>query len=371
MLRLNLIFVLLSLALQAQCQTPTTDERNDVKVGAWYFGGWSVTPDKDGHTFHISPTLTSQYAYRSPIWGWREDSPQIMEQQIDYAADAGLDFWGICWYETGVRKEKVFEELNTVFNLFRKAPNRHRLEYFLLSCQPVSPQTWDAYCEKAIDMFKDENYMRVDGRAVMCFFNSQQVINDLGGEKATNSALEHFRAKAKQAGADDVIFGAVVPCQGDTTLQAQFRRSGFEFMTTYNNSDVGREKPGENDYANLMKGDKKSWDVLSSVADYMGMQYLPSMTVGYDMRPWGIDHPTLPKSDYWYTGETPERMAEQLRNIITWVRANQQTVLGGNLSVIYAWNENGEGGWLTPTLKEGNARLKAIKEVIETEKNKK
>jgi len=44
-----------------------------VKVGAWYFGGWSFPADQNGHTFHISPTLTTTFSDREPVWGWRED----------------------------------------------------------------------------------------------------------------------------------------------------------------------------------------------------------------------------------------------------------------------------------------------------------
>lgn len=340
------------------------------KVGAWYFGGWSVTPDETGHTFHISPTLTSKYADRSPVWGWREDKPGVMEQQIDYAADAGLDFWGICWYETSVRREKVFDELNTVLDLFLAAPNHDRLEFFLLSCLPVSPATWNAYCDKSIALFKQKNYLRVDGKPVMTFFNSQEIIKDLGGEEATRRALDAYRRRAAAAGAGELMIGAVTECQGDTTFQAKFKRCGFDFLTTYNNADTGRKAPGPNDYVHLTEGDAKSWEVISACTEYFSMKYLPSMTVGYDMRPWAVDHPTLPKSDYWYTGQTPERIASQLKRTIEWVRANSRKVLGGNLSVIYAWNENGEGGWLTPTFGEGNARLEAIREVIETEKKK-
>ena len=39
--------------------------------------------------------------------------------------------------------------------------------------------------------------------------------------------------------------------------------------------------------------------------------------------------------------------------------------------MIYAWNENSEGGWLTPTKAEGAARLNEIKKVIDEENNRK
>jgi len=35
--------------------------------------------------------------------------------------------------------------------------------------------------------------------------------------------------------------------------------------------------------------------------------------------------------------------------------------------LIHAWNENAKGGWLVPTLSEGNARLEAIRSVLRPE----
>ncbi|HRN56674.1 MAG TPA: glycoside hydrolase family 99-like domain-containing protein, partial [Agriterribacter sp.] len=87
---------------------------------------------------------------------------------------------------------------------------------------------------------------------------------------------------------------------------------------------------------------------------------------GYDMRPWAQDHPTIPASDFWYTGVTPEKIGEHLSEGIRWVKDHHAKTLG-NLLVMYAWNENGEGAWLTPTKMEGAARLAQIKEVIQRE----
>ena len=86
------------------------------------------------------------------------------------------------------------------------------------------------------------------------------------------------------------------------------------------------------------------------------------------MRPWAMDHPTIPASDYWYTGVTPEKIGQHLRNGIQWTKRNAKKVFG-NLILMYAWNENGEGAWLTPTKYENNARLEAVQKVIDEELN--
>ncbi len=41
-----------------------------------------------------------------------------------------------------------------------------------------------------------------------------------------------------------------------------------------------------------------------------------------------------------------------------------ETARPQRLLLIYAWNENGEGGYLTPTAKDGTAYLKAVQRAI-------
>ena len=363
-----ILVVMMSCSSGKDGETKGDEPLNEVKVGAWYFGGWSFPPDANGHTFHISPTLTTQFSNREPVWGWREDKPEIMVEQINYAADAGLSFWGFCWYENSlVSNPALMDHLNIALDLYLQAPNRKRLDFCLLSCHPVSPATWDTLCDRLIPYFKESNYLKVDGKPLLIFFNTDEVISGMGNIESTKLALESFREKARKAGVGEIMIGArTAPMAIDVNYQNKYKACGFDFLTTYQNADDGRLTPGANDYEFLIKGDRKAWTEISNHTD---LPYIPTMGTGYDMRPWAADHPNQPASDYWYVGATPERIAGHLKEAMEWTKDNSSKVLG-NLLFIYAWNENGEGGWLTPTKSEANARLEAIKEVI-NEKNKK
>lgn len=347
-------------------EKPVAVSKNPVKVGAWYFGGWSFKSDPEGHTFHISPTLVKDYDFRRPVWGWREDTPGVMERQIDAAADNGLSFWGFCWYENSLNPDnkETMDQLNIALDLFLKAENRTRLDFFLLSCFPVSPANWQQVCDETIRYFKEPNYYRVDNKPVIAFFNADEMLRGLGGEAGVKEALSRYRETARSRGFGEVLIGArTFPRANDPGFQQKYLACGFDFLTTYNNADDGRVKAGENAFGFLQEGDRKSWNEISAHSD---VPFLPVVGAGYDMRPWAKDHPTLPASDYWYANPSAVEIGRHLRAGMQWVKSNPGKALGRSV-ILYAWNENGEGAWLTPDSETGDARLKAIKKVIEEE----
>jgi hypothetical protein len=60
---------------------------------------------------------------------------------------------------------------------------------------------------------------------------------------------------------------------------------------------------------------------------------------------------------------SPKQLARHLQDAIDWTRKNRD-LNPANAVIIYAWNENDEGGWLIPTLSEGTGRLDAIRDVL-------
>ncbi len=63
---------------------------------------------------------------------------------------------------------------------------------------------------------------------------------------------------------------------------------------------------------------------------------------------------------------TPAQLAQHLREALEWTRQNRD-LNPANAILVYAWNENDEGGWLIPTLAEGTTRLDALAKVLKAE----
>jgi hypothetical protein len=84
---------------------------------------------------------------------------------------------------------------------------------------------------------------------------------------------------------------------------------------------------------------------------------VPLVNAGWDGRP--RDYPGA-----WYEQATPSEVADAVKAALDWNRENPKTARAQTV-LVYAWNEYDEGGWLCPTKTEGDARLKALREMLD------
>ena len=77
------------------CGAEAQDAKPRMKLGAYYFAGWAGkcsfddgTPENawaKGMPTHYTKRLATEFAGRTPLWGWRDDTQELMERQIDRA----------------------------------------------------------------------------------------------------------------------------------------------------------------------------------------------------------------------------------------------------------------------------------------------
>ena len=114
-------------------------------------------------------------------------------------------------------------------------------------------------------------------------------------------------------------------------------------------------------FAALAGAAERRWDAFREA----GLRVLPWVTSGWDPRP-RVEHPvswTTVAPDAWAQPGTPAEIAAHLERALAWT-ARYPATADANAVLIYAWNEFDEGGWLCPTLREGAARLDAIRRVL-------
>jgi hypothetical protein len=96
------------------------------------------------------------------------------------------------------------------------------------------------------------------------------------------------------------------------------------------------------------------------------MPYIPEITVGWDKRPWEGPDGRGGGEGWYYPDRTPEQVENFVRDAISWMDENPTKTTKERIVLLYAWNENGEGGYLMPTKGDPNGEfLKAVKRVAD------
>lgn len=321
-------------------------------VGAYYFDGWAGKSDRwrDDPAWtalnpptHLTKRLIEEFADRQPIWGWRDDSLAIMERQIDLAADHGIAFFAICWYWNKDPQKIEQDPKHTGLNLFLKAKNNHRLKFCLLVANHAGflfdgADDWAMAAEGWLPYFKHPQHVTVDGKPLVLIFNPRN------GDKDGLARVQAIVRKAGLPGA------AIAACGGGDA------KLGFTHATHYNIVPGYAGTSEARKYAELVEAHQRAW------RGSRDQPYMPTLSVGWDKRPWEGDRGLGQKPGWYFPDRTPAQLAAGLESAIAWMDQHPDQTVAERIVLLYAWNEFGEGGYLAPTKGDPEgAYLKAVK----------
>lgn len=356
---------------ETENEKETEVESKAVSVGVYYFDGWSgksryandpAQPWTKNAPTHLTKRLVEEFPEREPVWGWRNDSQEIMERQIDLAAENGVDFFLFCWYwrdNQGRLNEKAIDELphHTSLKLYLNARNKKKIKFALLvanhaGSEIIGTENWQAAIKYWAPYLKDKQYVKADGKPLIVLFGT-------GDEAINNEQLAAMQAAVKKEGFSSGI--SIAGCGS----QAR-KKAGFTHTTHYNVIPGYASGSEEHKYQELVDATKAQW----SGTTYQ--PYIPLLTAGWDKRPWegpdGLDQ----AEGWYYPDRTPEQFKQFLEDAVQWMKDHPTQTSKERLVLVYAWNELGEGGYLVPTKGDPEAvYLKQIKNVVEKENNTK
>jgi hypothetical protein len=338
----------------------TTEQEKKMTIGAYYFDGWAghnqSAEDAGEPWSRNAPTqltrrMVEEFPQREPVWGWRDDSPAIMERQIDLAADHGLAFFAFCWYwhdNGGPINEKAIEEdpKHTGLELFLKARNSHRMKFCLLVAnhdgfEIKGTEHWKQAADFWMRYLKDPQCVTVGGKPLVIIFNPG------GGDK---DGFAYLQEAARKMGLPGV---AIAGCGGGTAETGYTHRTHYNVIPGYT---AGSE---EHKYAELVAANREAWGGSRE------QPYMPEVIAGWDKRPWESPTGQHQRDAWYYPDRTPEQFAMHLRDAMAWMDKHPEQTTAERIVLIYAWNELGEGGYMVPTKgdPEGDY-LKALRSVV-------
>jgi hypothetical protein len=285
------------------------------------------------------------------------DAPGVIEKEIASAAHAGLNYWAFVDYgDEG--------DLTIARRRYQEARDKHGLRFCFIEegtrIDGQGPRGW----ARLVSFFQDPNYQTVpEGRPLLFVFGCPKKVGKKEFQELSEAAVA---AGGKRP---YLVLMGFDPRQDARDMETL----GFDAVSAY--AAGGQYRGDMWSYSQLTEHVRRDyWEVCRRY----GIATITFATTGWDTRP-RLEHPVS-----WMAGvearpdptppaeqkpllddvtATPSQLARHLQDALEWTQ-NNRALNPANAIIIYAWNENDEGGWLIPTLSEGPARLDAIAAVL-------
>jgi hypothetical protein len=319
-----------------------------VRAGAYYFDGWANQVDD----FHFRGLVGGPYAGREPLYGWRDNTRRSMELQLGWAHRYGIGFFAFDWYYRPDRTHSPL--LNHALALYRGLRRHRGVDYALTYVNTdtgedfvVPPSHWPQVVQEWVRRdLTQPNYVRVAGKPLLIVLDVQRFTRQFGGPGGVNRALGILRRKAVAAGLPGVfvVGGVYVDPQFDWNwLRWVAGAEHFDAFTQYAAPAAAGSTAGERPYPVVVRAMRDGWANFSSA----GAQFIPSVMVGWDPRPWQLKV----NGRLWWFRRTPGQVGAFVADAVRFADANPVVPATPKpLILLEAWNELGEGAFLTPTV---------------------
>lgn len=312
------------------------------EIAAYYFPGWKC-PASWAAIRAVAPE-------RRPALGWYDEAdPEVVDWQIKWAAEHGIDVFLVDWYWRG--GDRLLEHW---LEAYKKARYREHLKIALMWANhpPFNVQSredWRETVQYWIDnYFSLDTYYRIDGKPAVYMWKPRNVRDNIGGSAKAKDLYEMADKMAREAGLDGVTFVAVHDHQDERSAERIYRE-GYRYATNYH--WWGAAPPRHFPYSRVTQRSRPDWEEHAAFID--GLGFLPIVDTGWDSRPW---HGPSARVCY---GRSVDLWEKLLRDAKQYVEETD-----GKRLVVGPLNEWGEGSYIEPCTEYGFAMYDALRRVF-------
>lgn len=355
----------------ASLAAPEGSARLFVSIGAIRWDAWHGDASEVGQAVQKS-LAPSHWQWRLPFFAAVNpkgtvtiagDTDAIMAREISYAKAAGIDYWAFVAYDPESAMSRALRR-------YLSNPERNKVHF----CVIGDTAHWRTDREAAdvarfAELMALPNYQTVlNGRPLFYLLNlaPDAIANALGGNTGFKSAIDALRSAARSRGLANPY--CVVMTPWPDKAKAFSDAAGCDAISAYAMQTGGKDAP----FDDLTSYVEAFWRRSAAT----GAKVVPLAMTGWDRRPrvetpvfWEHNEGWGAEIERFYQAPTPGQIAEHVRRAIDWAGTNP-TSAEAKTVIIYAWNEHDEGGWLCPTLGEGDARVRALAELPSTSKTR-
>lgn len=357
----NLIRIFFGLLWMLLAAASSAAQPSGYNVGVYYFPGWKYGAEGNP-SYAVDPWAPIKaFPEREPLLGWYQDGDKsVMEQQLKWMLDYGIDYVVFDWYWTANNKALLTHSIDA-YKSIRNAKPRFSIMWANHNNTPNSLANYDSMVSYWIEnYFKDGRYWKIGHKPVVYIFSVHDLDKKASALGVTSAwLLERANTVAKNYGFDGLYF------VGGVGLERQIVREGadaygYDAFSAYN-YHVGLElgssslKPLSSSYYELDQGYQFVWDWM---VKYARRPYFVPVTSGWNKTPWGGSSSLLHDNSESTVDSFRSHLISAKSYLDRYPDKTKSTV------VICCWNEFGEGSYIEPTKKMGFRYLDVVKQVF-------
>lgn len=291
-----------------------------------------------------------------------ENTQEIIDCQIQYAQNAGIDYWAFTLgTELGENDNECYALKKYLASSVASSLN------FCLILHKYRKETWMERLHFIVSCLCHPSHVRVLGnRPIIYLFDVRDIENEWGEGVETEKIITKLRTSALAAGAGNPYIVSMTSEKRMVASIEQCKRYGLDAISAYSFAGLDRDGNSleELPFAHLANENQMAWKMYADTR----FPFIPNVSLGRNEKPryinpppWGGGH-----GPFWQYPSASE-IADQISCAINFVRQNE-VVCEADTFLCYAWNEYNEGGWLCPTHSEGTSRLDAVSSVLRKNK---